>query len=99
MGVEDLTEARHEPVLDLGDIDRTTEQPRERCDAAIRDPARHDEIEVREIGRHVERETVARNPSRDPHTDRGQLVASDPHAGESRYTDGINAVAHGGADE
>ena len=44
------------------------------------DAARHDQLEVIEVGGHVEREAVARNPARDAHADRTQLIGADPRA-------------------
>ena len=42
----------------------------------------HDEPEEVEVGRHVEREPVARNPSGDAHTDSTYLVGTKPRARE-----------------
>ncbi len=45
----------------------------QRGDAVLRDPARHDEPEPREVGRHVEGEAVHRDPARELHADRPEL--------------------------
>ena len=79
----DLREMRGDSLFDLRPIDRAAQQARERRDAALGNTARHDQIEVVEIGGDVEREPVARDPPRDADADRRQLVAPDPHARES----------------
>ena len=45
----------------------------QRRDAVLRDAARDDEPEAREVGRDVEREAVHRDPARDAHADRADL--------------------------
>ena len=52
--------------------------------AAGLDAARHDELEEIEIGRHVERKSMARNPARDAHTNRTYLVGANPRARQPR---------------
>ena len=61
--------------------------------------ARDDQVEILEICRHVERKAVARHPSRDPHADRRQLVAADPHAGQSFDAPRLDTVVGGGPDQ
>src|SRR5688572_28890948 len=56
--------------------DATPSRARQGRHAAGRDAARHDEIEEIEVGRHVERESVARYPARDAHTNRTYLVGA-----------------------
>ena len=50
-----------------------SEQFLERRDAVVRDSTRDDEAEEVEVGVHVEREPVARNPARDAHADGANL--------------------------
>jgi hypothetical protein len=44
------------------------------------DPARHDQLERREVQVHVEREAVRRHPARQPDADRADLLVADPAA-------------------
>ena len=64
------------------------EQALERRDALVGDAARDDEIEMAEVGVHVEREAVARDPARDPDADRRELLVADPGAGQARDAPG-----------
>ena len=59
---------------------RPAGRARQRRHAAARDAAGHDQVEVIEIGRHVERKTVARDPARDAHANRTQFIGADPGA-------------------
>jgi hypothetical protein len=79
-------------IFDLAAIDRMAELMRERGHAAIRDPARDDQIEVLEICRHIERKTVAGYPARNADTDGGQLLATDPHSGEALHAARVDPV-------
>src|SRR5262245_22032377 len=83
---------RGNSLFDIRGIDRATQQSRDRRDTALGNTARHDQIEVVEIGRDVQREPVARNPSGDADADRRKLVAADPDAGESFDAPGVDAV-------
>ena len=65
------------------------EQAFERRRPAVGDTARHDEAEVAEVGRDVQRESVARDPSADADADRRELFLApgwaDPDAGQPRH--------------
>src|SRR4051794_31867335 len=52
-----------------------------------------------EVGRHVQRETMAGDPPRDADTDRRQLFVPDPHPGQAFDSAGLDPVVCGGADE
>ena len=68
----------------------------------VGDSARDDESKTREVRIDVQREAVARNPSRDPHADCGELVlpsgrsdpdpceTSDPSRGDAEFPDSAN---------
>src|SRR5688572_14144751 len=53
----------------------------DRGDPAPLDPAGHDSLEHREIGRHVEREPVHGDPASDLYSDGADLVSSHPDSG------------------
>ena len=65
------------------DRDAPPRRAREGRHSAALDAARHDEPEEIEIGRHVERESMARNPARDAHANRTYLIGSKPRAREA----------------
>src|SRR5580704_14936049 len=94
---EHVAEVRDDQILDLGPVDGTAELARERCDAAIGDAAGDDQVEVVQIGGHVERKTMARHPSSDTNADGSQLVLADPDASQARHTSGCNPVVGSGA--
>jgi len=97
LALEHLAEVVSQPLLDIAPIGRAA-QPFERCDPAIRNAARHDEVEMAEVGRMVQRETMARDPPRNPDADGGQLLVPDPDAGESPDAPGLNTVIGRGPD-
>ena len=66
----------------IGHRRRPAEQPLQRRHALVGDAARHDQVEIVEIGGHVEREAVARDPARDADADRRELLVADPDAGQ-----------------
>lgn len=90
---------RSNVIFDVVTVDGSSEQAVERRDTSVRNAARNDQIEVLQIGRDVEREPVARHPSRDPDADRRQLLASDPDAGQAVDTAGVDAVVGSGANQ
>ena len=69
-------------------LDRPAEQTLEGGDAAVRDAARHDQVEVRQIRRHVERKPVTRDPPRNANANRGELFAAHPDAGQPVHASG-----------
>src|SRR5262249_33607040 len=75
------------------------EKPFEGGDASVADAARNDEVEIAEVGRHVESKAVARDPPRYPDADGRQLLASDPDAGQPPDPAGPDAKIRGRADE
>jgi len=73
----------NDAFLDLVEINAPAQQARQRGYAAIGDAARDDQAEAVQIGCHVDRESMARDPSRDPDANRRELLTPDPYAGES----------------
>ena len=71
-----------DPILDASTASTAQPSRAERRHAAIGDAARHDQIEIVEIGRDVERKSMAGDPARDAHADRRELFAADPDAGQ-----------------
>src|ERR1700722_7933489 len=59
--------------------------------AASLDPARHDRIEVAEIGGYVQREAVPRRPAPDTDANRRDLAGADPHAGHPVAAPGVDS--------
>ena len=53
---------------------------------------------MRQIGTHVEREAVARNPPRDANADRRELLIRHPGAGQPRHTLRVHAEFRDGGD-
>ena len=67
-------------ALGISHRDRAPSRPRKRRDAATRDPAGDDELEIIQVGHHVERKAVAGDPARNPDSNRTQLIGADPRA-------------------
>src|SRR5262245_23393542 len=76
---------RNRGASDLADGYRPTGELVERRHSPVRDAARHDELELIEIGRDVEGESVARDPPGDADADRRELAIADPCAREPRH--------------
>ena len=70
--------ARDDGGFYLSHWDGPAQQPRQRGHAPVGDAARHDQVELREVGVHVEREAVARDPARDADADGRELVRRRP---------------------
>ena len=73
-------------------VDVVSEQGGERRHTPVRHAARHDQVEIVEVGRHVEREPVARHPPGDSDADRGQLAVAHPDTRQPRHAPGFDAV-------
>src|SRR5262245_20940307 len=86
-------------VLDLRPIDRPSNQPFDRCDTAVLDAARDDEVEIAEVGCDIKRESVARDPPRDTDADGRQLLVTRPDAGQAIHASRRDAVVGRRADE
>ena len=86
-------------IFHLGLLHGLAEQPFERGDPPVGDPAGHDELEMVEVGGDIEREAVARNPARDAYADRRELLLADPDAGQPFHPTSLDAVIGGGTDE
>src|SRR5688572_8853059 len=93
---EDVAEMIGQRRLDFRQFDCPAQQARQRRDPAISNPTWHDQIEIGEVSRHVQREPVARNPSRDAHADRPELVRADPDTGQAGHACRGNAEISGG---
>src|SRR5262245_65406766 len=78
-------------LLNLQPASRTA-QLVERRDAAVHYPARHDEVEVAEVGGVVEREAVTGDPARNPDANCGELFLTDPHARQTANAFRLDAV-------
>src|SRR4029079_11539106 len=90
---------RGDSRFDIHPVDRAPEQPRDRRDTAVGNTARHDQVEVVEIGGDVEREPLAANPSGDADANRRKLVAADPDAGESFDAPRVDAIVARGTNQ
>ena len=72
---------------------------------AIRNSAWHDQVEVAQVGGHVQRKSMRGNATRDMHADCGDLLLRDgpsgqrPDSGAFRNSLGDNAIAGTGANE
>ena len=80
--IEDVAKMRDDPVLDIAACHLPPQKALERGDAAIGDPARHNQAEVVEVGGHVERKAMTGDPARETNADCRQLIATHPRAGE-----------------
>ena len=65
--------AANGPIFYLIHSHRAAQQARHRGHPFVGDAAGDDQVELREVGVHVEREAVARHPARDAHADRREL--------------------------
>src|SRR5262249_31420872 len=61
-------------------LDSTAEQPTQGGHPAIREATGDDEVEIAEVGGHVQRETVTGDPTSDPDADGCELFTSPPDA-------------------
>src|SRR5690242_6757885 len=94
---EDIGEALGNPRFDGGSRHRTAELF-ERGNASVGNPARNDEVEMAEVGRMVQRETMAGHPPRDAHANSREFLASDPHTGQTGDPACVNVVIGSDAD-
>src|SRR5215213_4732471 len=85
-------------VFHLGHIGNPPDLRGQRGHTFAGDPARHDQVEEVDVGGDVEREAVARDPSRNPHADRPDFLVSDPRATEALNAAGFDAVLRAHAD-
>jgi hypothetical protein len=76
---------------DLGQGDRAAEQPRQAGDAAVRDAAGDDRLEVGEVGVDVHGEAVEGDVALDRHPDRHHLLVADPDAGVAGRAGALDA--------
>src|SRR5205807_940816 len=98
VALEDFREFRGDDFADVIERDVASGEMRDRGHARAVQAARRDEPEVIEIRAHVERETMRRDPSRDAHADRGNLVVANPDAalpvgafgGDAEFGDGAD---------
>lgn len=81
LALEHLTEARNDDVFDLGNLYLPTDSAFERGHSPVGYPARDDQVELVQVRAHVERESVAGDPAREPNTDCADLVLANPGAG------------------
>src|SRR5262249_24004004 len=72
-GAQDFAEADRKALRHLEQIEPAPEQRREGSHTGRVNPARHDEIEIPQVGVDVERDAVRRDPARHPHADGGHL--------------------------
>ena len=63
---------------------RAAEEACHRCNASSLEPARNDQVEVREVHVDVEREAMPGDPALHGDTDGGDLVVADPDARQLR---------------
>ena len=88
---KDLPERLDGHFLDLFHRNSPTDELAEGGDALVGNAAGDDQIEVAEVGAHVEREAVARDPAADPDADRRELLVADPDPGQARDPAGLDA--------
>src|SRR5205814_5204836 len=96
---EHFDEMGHQTILYFSRVNLTAKQARKRSHSATGYPAGHDQIEIREIRRHVQRESVAGHPACDADSDRGELVWSDPHPRQPLRACGHDVVIGGNPNE
>src|SRR4029079_13782238 len=84
LALEDLSKALRKSIFDLRHGALASQLAGEGRHRLVGDPARHDQIEVREIGGDVERDAVARDPARDPNPDGADLPVANPRAAQPR---------------
>ena len=86
-------------IFDLAPIDAPPEQPLERGHASIRDATRHDQIEVLQVCRDVERKAMTGYPTPDANTNCRKLLAVDPDTGEPGDSCCVDSVVGGRTDQ
>jgi hypothetical protein len=65
----------------------------------ISDPAGHNQIEVVQVGVHIQGESVHRDPARNTHTNRSQFFVAGPNSGQPIYSAGRDSEIAGSSDQ
>ena len=98
LSVKHVGEISDDARPDGVDLGGSAEEPLERGHAHALKPTRGDELVVRHVGAHVERESMRGYPAGDADSDRSELVGADPDAAVDLPSPRVDPEIRGSAD-